>query len=193
MMGLAAFDAPHLLILDEPTNHLDIDSREALVHALNDYSGAVILITHDRHLIEACADRLWLVAGQTVKPFDGDIEDYRRMVLGKADGTTAQTREPDRSPTQKDMRREAALRREALAPLRKKIKDCERALDTLRQEIADLDRQLAEPGLYADTDRAADAGEEPQRADPRLRKGRIRLAGPVEEQLEAEEAGEKVA
>ena len=84
MMGLAAFGAPNLLILDEPTNHLDIDSREALVHALNDYSGAVVLITHDRHLIEACADRLWLVANGTVTPYDGDIEDYRRMVLGIA-------------------------------------------------------------------------------------------------------------
>ena len=192
MMGLAAFDAPHLLILDEPTNHLDIDSREALVHELNDYSGAVILITHDRHLIEACADRLWLVGGQTVTPFDGDIEDYRRTVLGKADGTTTQIREPDRSPTQKDMRREAALRREALAPLRKKIKDCERALDTLRREIADLDRQLAEPGLYADNDRAAELAKnrtERVHAFARAESDWLDLS----EQLEAEEAGEKVA
>ncbi len=151
MMGLAAFGAPQLLILDEPTNHLDIDSREALVHALNDYSGAVILVTHDRHLIEACADRLWLVADGTVKPFDGDIEDYRRMVLGiatpgRAEEALAKT-QPSSSP--KDTRREAAQRREALAPLRKKIKDCERSIEKLRNEIADLDRQLAAPDLYS--------------------------------------------
>ena len=91
MMGLAAFEAPHLLILDEPTNHLDIDSREALVHALNDYDGAVILITHDRHLIEACADRLWLVANGTVKPFDGDIEEYRNVVLGRTEESAARS------------------------------------------------------------------------------------------------------
>ena len=67
MMGLAAFDAPHLLILDEPTNHLDIDSRSALIEAINDYEGAIILISHDRFLIDACADRLWLVDNGTVK------------------------------------------------------------------------------------------------------------------------------
>ncbi len=77
LMGLAAFDGPNLLILDEPTNHLDIDSREALVEALNDFQGAVILISHDRHLIEATVDRLWLVNDGAVPTFDGDLDDYR--------------------------------------------------------------------------------------------------------------------
>ena len=74
--------APHLLILDEPTNHLDIDSRRALLDALNDYEGAVILITHDRSLIELVADRLWLAADGRIKPFDGDMDDYARFVHG---------------------------------------------------------------------------------------------------------------
>jgi ATP-binding cassette subfamily F protein 3 len=158
MMGIAAFGAPNLLILDEPTNHLDIDSREALVHALNDYTGAVILITHDRHLIDASADRLWLVADGTVKPFDGDVEDYRRMVLGLApdarDSDAAPER-PQRPPvSQKDVRREAAARREALAPLRKRISAVERKIETLRGEIDKLDKELAAPTLYADPDKA---------------------------------------
>ena len=76
--------APHLLILDEPTNHLDIDSRRALLDALNDYEGAVILITHDRSLIELVADRLWLAADGHVKPFKGDMDDYARFVLDRA-------------------------------------------------------------------------------------------------------------
>ncbi len=151
MMGLAAFQSPHLLILDEPTNHLDIDSREALVRALNDFSGAVILVTHDRHLIEACADRLWLVDGGTVTPFDGDIDDYRRMVLGRSDGAEpkdlAHTAQPQVS--QKDQRRAAALRREALAPLRKKIKRREELIESLRKEIQALDDALAAPDLYS--------------------------------------------
>jgi ATP-binding cassette subfamily F protein 3 len=155
MMGLAAFDAPHLLILDEPTNHLDIDSREALVHALNDYEGAVILISHDRHLIETCADRLWLVADHTVAPFDGDIESYRRMVLGRPEPSTEMPAKPQQTVSQKDVRREAAERRETLAPLRKKIADCERLLERLRKDIQALDAQLAVPALYSD---------EPQRA-----------------------------
>ncbi len=81
LLGLATFNSPHLVVLDEPTNHLDIDSRGALIEAINDYSGAVILVSHDRHLLEACADRLWLVAEGGVKPFDGDLDDYRRLVL----------------------------------------------------------------------------------------------------------------
>ncbi|HEY1736747.1 MAG TPA: ABC-F family ATP-binding cassette domain-containing protein, partial [Methylovirgula sp.] len=84
LMGLATFNGPHLLILDEPTNHLDIDSRAALIEAINDYGGAVILVSHDRYLLEACADRLWLVDTGTVKPFAGDMDDYRKYVLEKA-------------------------------------------------------------------------------------------------------------
>ena len=76
--------APHLLILDEPTNHLDIDSRRALLEALNDYEGAVILITHDRSLIDLVADRLWLAADGHIKPFQGDMDDYARFVLERA-------------------------------------------------------------------------------------------------------------
>src|ERR1700687_2894874 len=78
LFALATFHAPHLLILDEPTNHLDVDSREALIYALNDYEGAVILISHDRHLLEATVDRLWVVRGGTVAPYDGDLETYRQ-------------------------------------------------------------------------------------------------------------------
>ena len=160
MMGLTAFGGPNLLILDEPTNHLDIDSREALVHGLNDYSGAVILIAHDRHLIEACADRLWLVADGTVTPFDGDVEDYRRMVLGLApsrrETQPAAEKVQQAAPvSQKDARREAAQRRETLAPLRKKISNVERLIEKLRGEIERVDKELALPDLYAnDPDKA---------------------------------------
>ena len=81
LLGLATFAAPQLVMLDEPTNHLDIDSRAALIAGINDFPGAVILVSHDRYLIEACADRLWLVGNGEVKPFDGDLDDYRRLVL----------------------------------------------------------------------------------------------------------------
>ena len=87
-------------MLDEPTNHLDVDSREALVLAINDYEGAVVLISHDRHIIETCADRLWLVNEGTVKPFDGDMDDYTDLVLGKTRG--ARKRERPASPVPSD-------------------------------------------------------------------------------------------
>jgi len=84
LLNLVAMAAPHLLILDEPTNHLDIESRRALLDALNDYEGAVILITHDRSLIELVADRLWLTADGHIKPFAGDMDDYARFVIDRA-------------------------------------------------------------------------------------------------------------
>jgi ATP-binding cassette subfamily F protein 3 len=89
LLNLVAMGAPHLLILDEPTNHLDIDSRRALLDALNDYQGAVILITHDRSLMELVADRLWLAADGTIEPFDGDMDDYAKFVLDRAKGGSA--------------------------------------------------------------------------------------------------------
>ena len=98
MMGLAAFDGPQLLILDEPTNHLDIDSRGELIEAINDYEGACILVSHDRRLLEACVDRLWLAANGTVKPFEGDLADYSQFVLGGASG---RNKDPSAKPARR--------------------------------------------------------------------------------------------
>ena len=106
---LATFGGRHLLILDEPTNHLDVDAREALVRALNDYEGAVILISHDRHLIEACADRLWIVRDGTVRSYDGDMHQYRAECLaerGGEDGPRAKSK-PPAQPSSRRRRRVA--------------------------------------------------------------------------------------
>jgi ATP-binding cassette subfamily F protein 3 len=113
MMGLAAFDGPQLLILDEPTNHLDIDSRGELIEAINDYEGACILVSHDRRLLEACVDQLWLAANGTVKPFEGDLSDYSRFVLG-ADERPEQRRKRELA-LPAGPRREPQLKRELAA------------------------------------------------------------------------------
>jgi len=140
LMGLATFEGPHLVILDEPTNHLDIDSRAALVEAINDYPGAAILVSHDRHLIEACADRLWLVGEGTVVSYEGDLDDYRRLVLGReARKETAREERVSRT----DQRRAAAERREELKPLKRRIDKAEQAVAKLTAEIALIDSELA--------------------------------------------------
>ncbi len=150
LLGLATFAGPNLMILDEPTNHLDIDSREALVQAINEYEGAVILISHDRHLVEATADRLMVVGEGTVKEFDGDLEDYRRLVLegGSAPKGADKADADDGRLSALDRRRAAAALREQLAPLRKKIKDAETRIEKLQKEIARLDGNLADPDLF---------------------------------------------
>ena len=158
LLGLATLQGPHLVILDEPTNHLDIDSRAALIEAINDYAGAVVLISHDRYLIDACADRLWLVADGTVAPFDGDLDEYRRRVLSDRRGEgaaekTSRAMEPRASRT--DQRRAAAERRAELAPLRARITRAEAAIARWTQEMTRLDTALAQPDLYADPARAA--------------------------------------
>src|SRR3954470_2747451 len=107
LLGFATFAGPHLIILDEPTNHLDIDSRAALIEAINDYPGAAILVSHDRHLIEACADRLWLVGDGTVAPYEGDLDDYRRLVLGR-DAKVRDSAEDATKVSRTDQRRAAA-------------------------------------------------------------------------------------
>jgi ATP-binding cassette subfamily F protein 3 len=152
LLGLATFSGAHLLILDEPTNHLDIDSREALVHALADYSGAVILISHDRHLIEASADRLWLVANGTVTPYDNDIDDYRRLVVeGPA---SADARRSDSRNGAQERRKAAADKRAESAPLRKEIKATEALIARLQRELETLDKRLGDPALYNDPGKA---------------------------------------
>ena len=146
LMGLSAFEGPNLFILDEPTNHLDIDSRESLIHALNDFPGAVILISHDRHLIEATADRLWLVKDGSVKPYDGDMADYRRDVVGDA-ADRHERRESDKA-SKADKRREAAQKRAALEPLAKQIKATEGLIERIRKRLDGIEDRLADPSLY---------------------------------------------
>jgi ATP-binding cassette subfamily F protein 3 len=146
LMGIAAFDGPNLLILDEPTNHLDIDSREALMVALNEYSGAVMLISHDRHLIEATADRLWLVRDGTVAPYDGDLVDYRQLVTGST-GDKRERREADKA-SKAEKRREAAARRQAMEPIAKEVRATEGLMERTRKRIDAIEDELANPALY---------------------------------------------
>lgn len=149
LMGLAAFHGPHLLILDEPTNHLDIDSRQALMEAINDYTGAVILVSHDRFLIEACADRLWIVGDGTVKPFDGDMDDYRQLVLsGELEPQRRSDKPQNAAPSRTDERRAAAERRVALAPLRKKLEGIETRMAKLTEVIDKVDAALADGSAF---------------------------------------------
>ena len=168
LMGLSTFDGPNLFILDEPTNHLDIDSREALMMALNEFPGAVILISHDRHLIEATADRLWLVNGGTVAPYEGDLTDYRNLVTGGS-GERREKREAEKA-SKADRRRDAAARRKALEPVAKEIKATEGLIERTRKRIEAIEQQLADPALYE---------KEPQKATA-LAKERSDLSNALE-------------
>lgn len=153
LLALTAFHGPNILILDEPTNHLDVDSREALIRALMDYEGAVILISHDRHLVDATADRLWIVKGGTVKTYDGDMETYRSELLSER---SARAREKarersdqgDTSVSRSDQRRAAADKRAALAPLKKVMQAAEKTVEKLAAEIAKIDAILADAEIY---------------------------------------------
>src|SRR6476661_8072757 len=124
LLGLATFFGPNMIILDEPTNHLDIDSRAALAEAINDFPGAVIMVSHDRYLIEACADRLWVVADQTVTSFDGDLDDYRRLVLSSR-GERAPSRERTGNERGNGRDKPQRNRSEKRVPLKQRISEAE--------------------------------------------------------------------
>lgn len=147
LFNLITFEGPHLLILDEPTNHLDMDSRAELINAINAYDGAVVLISHDRYLIEACVDRLWLVADGTVSPYDDDIETYRQSLLGRGPKDGSKRKGP--ATDEKSVaRRSAAEQRKLLKPLRDEVARWEKEADRLRGIIEVIDKGLAAPGLY---------------------------------------------
>ena len=173
LLALATRDAPQLLILDEPTNHLDIDAREALVRALADYEGAVILITHDPHLVELVADRLWLVADGTARPYDGDMDEYRTLLAERARGPAR----VDTAPSRRDERRDRAEARVQTAPLRRQARDAEARLAKLTAERAAIEARLADPALYA-----------PGRGAAEVTAAQLRLAAIGREQAEAEAA-----
>ena len=148
LMAIAAIDAPHILILDEPTNHLDIESREALVHALNSYEGCVILVSHDAHLVEMVADRLWLVENGQVSVFEGDMTDYQKWLLAKrgaASMVSADKRET--KPTDKQLST-GRQRRQNTSALRSKIRSYEKQLDALSAQKRAIETKMAAPGFY---------------------------------------------
>ena len=147
MLALATLDKPNLLILDEPTNHLDIDARGELLNALNDFDGAVVLVSHDRRLIEATADRLLLVADGEVKPFEGDLDDYRKFLL-QGDNSPSQRAEPEAKATKDAARRDSAERRRQLKPLKDKLESVEHQIAELNTEIAKCDKSLSDPLLF---------------------------------------------
>ncbi|MFC7052844.1 ABC-F family ATP-binding cassette domain-containing protein [Hansschlegelia quercus] len=148
--GLAVFHGPHLLILDEPTNHLDIDSRESLAQALNEFAGAVILVSHDRHLLDATADRLWIVGGGGVEPFEGDLDDYRKYILS-AEGS-GKSKKVGKGT---GMRSESQPKRIDVGALKKKISSLEELMSECAQAIQRIDAELLAGAGFADRPKKA--------------------------------------
>lgn len=149
LLGLITFGGPGMLILDEPTNHLDIDSRDALVEALNDYTGAVLIISHDRHLIEATVDKLWIAQNGTIEEFDEDLDSYQRMLTsGKEKPQKGAAPSPAPVVDKKAARQDSAAKRLEVAPLRKSIKEAEQKLSRLRTELGKIEAILSDPKVY---------------------------------------------
>ena len=177
LMAMASIDAPHILILDEPTNHLDIESREALVHALNDYPGAIILVSHDPHLVEMVADRLWIVRNGAVEVFDGDMDDYKRLLLSQRGSASKADRSDHgndnngvdggagQSPGNAEAPKPRALsgkdRRRNTSHLRSALTKAEKQIASLEDEKQKLEQEMAAPDFYHATNsaRAAAAGK----------------------------------
>lgn len=157
LFALASFHGPHIMILDEPTNHLDVDSCEMLVQAINEYDGAVIIISHDRHLLEATVDRLWTVGDGTAVPYEGDLESYRAELLRQRGGRAEKGDKPSKNANagqtkeeRQEERRLAAEARAKLAPKRKQVQQLEKELARLQGEIDKIDAKLGDVALYED-------------------------------------------
>jgi ATP-binding cassette subfamily F protein 3 len=177
-LALIAWQRPNLLLLDEPTNHLDMETREALTMALSSYDGALLLVSHDRHLLRATCDQLWLVHDGRVAPFDGDLDDYSALVLASRRDRSDATTDADGLNRREQRKQEAAARQRLAAsrrPLQSKLKRLEDELARVSDELRELDAQLADPDFYH-------SGNDDAVAKTLKRRGE--LAGRVEE-LEA--------
>ncbi len=177
---IATIDAPHLLILDEPTNHLDIESREALTEALNDYTGAVVLVSHDMHLLSLVADRLWLVADGAVTPYQEDLAEYRRMLLSSDDQKTAA--KPAKAPAPKRASRDQILE------LRAATRRAEERVEKLTEMLGKLDAIMADPATYDDAYEAEKWGRKHAEASQAMIRAEALWLEALE-QLEAAERG----
>ena len=159
LLGLATMTAPNLIILDEPTNHLDIDSREALLHAINEFNGAVILISHDQLLIESCAEQLWLVNDGRVTDFDGDLNDYRQFLL-QSKPLKNELKSPGTGNTRSELkfrRKKSADLRNKIAPLKRKIHATEQSIESLQRRLTEIDLALSTADIYQDNPQMANS------------------------------------
>jgi ATP-binding cassette subfamily F protein 3 len=147
VLALLVYQKPAVLLLDEPTNHLDLEMRLALTMALQDFEGALIVVSHDRHLIRTVADDLWLVSDGQAKPFDGDLDDYRQWLLAK-DKPVKTEASASTTNTKKEDRRAAADARQKLQPVRNKVKKAEQRMTALQKVIGEIDQKLADTSLY---------------------------------------------
>ena len=172
-LALVTRDAPHLLILDEPTNHLDVDAREGLIQALNDYTGAVILISHDRHMVELTADRLVLVDGGTAREYDGGMEDYIDFVLGRNQPKKAGDEKPAKAGGGRPGGAKSAKARAQMRQVQAEIARVEKAVAKLQADCTELDRAMYEPANAAPMLADRPMGE--------LLAERARLSGELEE------------
>ena len=166
LFALISREAPHIILMDEPTNHLDVDSRQALVQAINGYEGAVILVTHDPHLVELTADRLWIVRNGKVERFEGDMEAYKKELLSERRNAQRETKAAARTTAggtddgqsaedRKKARQAAANARAALAPLKKKVAEAEKRVEKIQTEIGKGQALLADPAVYSDPAKSA--------------------------------------
>lgn len=159
LFSLIGFHKPHLLVLDEPANHLDIDSRAELIKSLNHYEGAVLIISHDRNLLEAVVDRLWLVDKGTVSTYDGSLEDYRALQLEKDRSNKKQASGDNDS--RKQLRREFAEIRKRLAPLKKAYENIEAKIAKAKKRIPIIDKELSVSDIFTlNPDKAIKLGQE---------------------------------
>ncbi|MDP3173970.1 MAG: ABC-F family ATP-binding cassette domain-containing protein [Phenylobacterium sp.] len=187
LLNLVAMEAPHLLILDEPTNHLDIDSRRALLDALNEYEGAVILITHDRSLMELVADRLWLAADGSIAPFDGDMDDYARFVLDRARIAARNNSQTKSAPAEAAPAATPIVVRKPKVPTgtaRRRAEAAEAALGRAAKALAEIDAALSDPAVFTDNPaKAAELGR-------RRAQAQAQVDAAEHEWIEAQEAFE---
>ena len=188
LLALATRNAPHMLLLDEPTNHLDMDARASLVDAINDFEGAVVLVSHDTHLVKMVADTLWLVAGGTVKAFDGDIDEYQAKLLKERGAKPAKRDErPADLGTKKDQRKASADNRAQKAPLKKAVDSAEKMLARLTVQLDGVMAKLGDPAIYAGPGTVV---TDLQREKARLER---EVANAEQRWLAAQEAFEKAA
>jgi ATP-binding cassette subfamily F protein 3 len=157
LLALATRTAPHMLLLDEPTNHLDMDARESLIEAINDFEGAVVLVSHDTHLVKMVADQLWLVTGGTVKPFEGDIDEYQASLLRERGNRPAKEGKgkKDKKKVPAPAPAPPVAGKPRRGPLKRALEEAEKAIAKLTSERTEVETRLADPATWSGPPAAA--------------------------------------